>query len=142
MERIEWNDSLTIGVELIDEQHKSLVQRLNDTSAAIEERQGEREIMKTLGFLIEYTDFHFSAEEKHMEATGYPGLEHQRVAHGRFKGTLKDLQEDLHEEGATKALAHSINTFLANWLVNHIKGVDLEFGAFLAEKGITLSGKD
>lgn len=65
MEKIRWSDNLSVGVELIDEQHKMLIQRLNDMTSAIEESKGPNEIARTLNFLIEYTDFHFSAEEKH-----------------------------------------------------------------------------
>ena len=55
---VEWNKKLSVGIKLIDEQHKSLIKRLNDVSSAIETGQGEREITKTLEFLAEYADFH------------------------------------------------------------------------------------
>jgi hemerythrin len=33
----------------------------------------------------------------------------------------------------TESLASAIDTFMINWLINHIKVVDVEFGAFLRE---------
>ena len=134
MARIEWDNSLSVGVDLIDEQHKMLIQKLNDLSKAIEMSQGEIETAKTLGFMVDYTDFHFSAEEELMAEQNYPGLEHQKEQHAEFKSHLKQLVEDFEEEGATKALATSIDTFLINWLIKHIKGVDLKLGEFLNEK--------
>ena len=131
MTKIEWGDSLSIDNELIDEQHKMMIQRLNDLSKAVEVMRGETEIMKTLEFMIDYTDFHFSSEEKYMVERKYPGLDDQQKEHEEFKGTLKRLIEDFKEEGPTRTLATFINTFLVNWLVNHIKGIDLEFGNFL-----------
>jgi len=138
MAEIEWDNSLSIGVKLIDEQHKMLIQRLSDLSRAIEMSQGEVETVKTLDFLIDYTDFHFSTEEKHMMEQNYPELEDQKQQHAEFKSHLKKLVEDFEEEGPTKALGTSINVFLLNWLVKHIKGVDLKFGEFLNEKGLKL----
>jgi len=138
MTSVEWNDSLQIGIPLIDDQHRTLIDRLNDVSEAIEGQQGEREIVKTLGFLSEYADFHFSAEEKHMEAHEYPGLELQQKKHREFTDMVAKLERDFEEEGSTKALAESINTFLANWLTHHIQGMDLQFGDFLSEKGVSL----
>ena len=138
MAKIEWNDSLSIGIDLIDEQHKMLIQRLNDLSKAVEMKQGETEIMKTLEFMIDYTDFHFSSEEKHMTEQMYPGLDYQLKQHKEFKDTLAHIVEDFEEEGPTRALVTSINTFLVNWLINHIKDVDLKFGEFLKEKGISI----
>ncbi len=111
-----------------------LIQKLNDLSKAIEKSQGEVETVKTLGFMVDYTDFHFSAEEEIMAEQNYPGLEHQKEQHTEFKSYLKQLVEDFEEEGATKALATSIDTFLINWLIKHIKGVDLKLGEFLNEK--------
>ena len=139
MKKIEWDDSLSVGVDLIDEQHKMLIQRLSDLSGAIEMSQGEVETAKTLDFLVDYTDFHFSTEEKRMMEQNYPGLEEQKQQHAEFKGHLKQLVEDFEEEGPTKALGTSINVFLLNWLVKHIKGVDLKFGEFLNEKGLKLT---
>ena len=134
MAKIEWDDSLSIGIDLIDEQHKMLIQRLNDLSKAVEMMQGEAEIMKTLEFMIDYTNFHFSSEEKHMAEQKYPGLDDQRKQHEEFKNTLKHIVEDFEEEGPTRALTTSINTFLFNWLIKHIKGLDLKFGKFLTDK--------
>ncbi len=134
MAKIEWDNSLSIGIDLIDEQHKMLIQRLNDLSKAVEMMRGGVEIARTLEFMIDYTDFHFSSEEKYMTEQEYPGLDHQQQQHQEFKDTLKHIVEDFEEEGPTRALTTSINTFLVNWLIKHIKGVDLEFGKFLKGK--------
>jgi hemerythrin len=134
-----WEEKFSVGIALIDEQHKMLIQRLNDLSKAIDMNQSVSEIVRVLGFLIEYTNFHFSTEEKYMVENNYPGLSYHRTQHEEFKTTLHHLIRDFEEEGATKALADSINTFLTNWLVTHFQEVDIEFGKFLFEKGLFLS---
>ncbi len=139
MGKVQWDDSLAIGVPLIDEQHKTLVLRLNAVSAAAEAGQGEREILMTLGFLYDYADLHFSAEEKHMAEHGFPGLELQKTKHQEFMAALKNLEQDFEEEGSTHVLAEAVNTFLLNWLVDHIRGLDHQFAGFLAEKGIVIT---
>jgi len=136
--KIEWDDSLAIGVSLIDEQHKQLIEHLNAMSKAVEEHEGEREIVNTLDFLIDYTNYHFTTEEKHMQATKYPELGAHKEKHKEFTSTLDELQRDFNEEGSTKALAEALNTFLFNWLINHIGTVDQEFAGYLGEMGITL----
>ena len=130
----EWTKSLSVGVKLIDEQHKTLIQQLNSITAAIEVRQGEREIIKALGFLADYADLHFSTEEKYMRENSYPGLKDHLPKHAEFRSTLAQLEQDLEEDGATPALADSINALLLNWLINHIRKVDREFGAYLKKK--------
>ena len=135
MAKIEWDDSLSVGIDLIDDQHKMLIERLGNLSKAVESRQGAQLIMKSLDFLVDYTDFHFSTEEKHMLEQNYKGLDFHKKQHEEFKNSINHLVEDFEEEGATRALATSINFFLMNWLINHIKGVDVAFGKFLTEKG-------
>ena len=134
MTKVAWDKRLSIGIALIDEQHKSLIKKLNDVSSAIENGLGQREIAKTLEFLSEYAEFHFSAEEKAMKDNDYPGLERQKIKHQEFMDTLSNLEQVFEEEGSTSALSDAINNFLFNWLTSHIKGLDKEFGDFLAKK--------
>ena len=138
MPKIQWSDDLSVGIDLIDQQHQMLIERINDVSAAVEAHHGVEKIAKTLDFLVEYTRFHFSTEEQHMKTHGYPGLEDHHAKHKELKSTLADMERDFREEGATHGLADSLNTLLGNWLIKHIKGVDLPFGTFLREKGVAL----
>ena len=141
MAKIEWDSSLSIGVDVIDEQHKMLVKRLGDLARAVELNKGEMEIVKTLDFMYDYTSFHFSSEEKHMAEAEYPGLEFQKKQHEEFTKTLQKIVDEYREEGPTRVVVESVNIFLMNWLVNHIKGVDLEFAKYLHDKGIVLHGE-
>lgn len=135
MPSLEWNDDLSVGIGLIDEQHKMLIERTNAIAEAVEMKRGLEKILQTLSFMIEYTEFHFSAEEKVMIDNDYPKLaEHQKL-HEDFKARLNQMVEDFEEDGATPALSEEITTYLTNWLVNHIKGIDTELGKILREKG-------
>jgi hemerythrin len=134
MEKIEWDGSLSVGIDLIDEQHKMLIQRLKAVTEAIESNQGEGTIAKTLDFLLDYTDFHFSEEEKQMAGHNYPGLDLQKQQHEQFKDYVKKLVEDFEQEGAVKDIADHIRDFLFNWLIKHIEEVDHQFGQFLKQK--------
>ena len=133
MARMEWDNSLSVGVPEIDDQHKELIRRLNAVEDAVVAHEGEREVARTLDFLTEYVDFHFAAEEKLMAERSYPGLESHRVRHAALKETLADLVRDFDEEGATINIAQSIRTFLVNWLTRHIRSVDREFSSYLLQ---------
>ena len=136
MAKIEWTQDLSVGINLIDEQHKMLFQRLNDLAIAIDMSQGEKKIASTLDFLVDYTNFHFSTEEKNMNQLDYSGTDYHKQQHQEFVNTLNHLVEDFKEEGATRALSTAINVFLNNWLINHIGTVDVQFGKFLSSKGL------
>ncbi|RMD50425.1 MAG: hemerythrin, partial [Ignavibacteria bacterium] len=78
MNKIEWKHYYNIGVPEIDEQHKKLTDMINELIVARNEGKEEEVFGKILKSLVEYTQVHFSSEEKHMKQYNYPGLvEHQ-----------------------------------------------------------------
>ncbi len=131
--QIEWNDSLAVGVDLIDEQHRTWIDRFNSVAKAIEARHGAEQVSKTLGFLVDYTEEHFRAEEARMAETDYPDQTAHRAKHDELRKTLDGLVQDFREDGPTEELAVAVDTFLGNWLVKHIRDVDMQLGAFLAQ---------
>jgi hemerythrin len=140
MEKLVWNESLSVGIALIDEQHKIWLDRFNALSAAIADHGAEPQIAVTLNFLIEFTSFHAATEEKHMAAHNYPGLAEHHQQHAEIMTTLTDLVQDFEEEGPSPVLVDAINIFLGNWLIKHIQQVDRKFGDFVKEKGISITG--
>lgn len=134
MVKIEWNERLSVGDKTIDDQHKQLLEKLNDISTSIEKGEGIEVVNRTLDFMIDYTNFHFNTEEKRMIKEKYPRLEYHKKQHQEFVNTLNNLSNDFLEDGATDHLAESVNIFLFNWLIKHIQGVDGAFGRYLIEK--------
>jgi hemerythrin len=139
MSKMQWDDSLSVSVPAIDEQHKVWIQRFNDITEAIEAIRGPQRVAEALGFLSDYTRFHFTTEEGYMTEYAYPDLAAHQSKHEELRKTLAELEEEYKEEGATHILADTIDTFVGNWLLNHIREVDRKFGAFLKEKGITIT---
>lgn len=138
MDKLQWDESLSVGIDLIDDQHKKWIDQFNDAADVVSTHQGPAQITKTLGFLVDYTEAHFSTEEKHMSESGYGDRELHKAKHDELRETLATLVQDFEEDGATSALVDSIDTFLRNWLIKHIQEVDRRFGEFVRAKGIVL----
>lgn len=138
MNKLQWDESLSIGIELIDRQHKQWIEHYNNTVDAVAAQQSPMQTTKTLGFLVDYTETHFSTEEKHMAANNYGGLDEHKAKHDELRRTLDDLVQDYKEEGVTYKLAEAVDTFLGNWLIKHIQNVDMKFGEFVKQEGIVL----
>jgi hemerythrin len=130
MKRMQWDKSLSIGIEQIDNQHKKWMEHFNDAAEAIEAKQTQTQISKTLGFLMDYTEMHFSTEEKYMAELGYAGLQEHKAKHDELRATLSNLVKDFEDEGVTSGLAEAIDSFVRNWLIQHIHEVDKKFAAF------------
>jgi hemerythrin len=116
-----------------------LFQHINSLKRAVAQQQGPKEVADTLSFLIDYTDFHFSMEERTMEEHSYPGFAGHKAKHEEFKATLRSMEQEFSEDGATTILAESIDTLLGNWLLKHIRVVDVELGGYLRDKDIAVT---
>jgi hemerythrin len=139
MGKMQWQDSLSVGIEPIDNQHKQWIEYYNNTLDAVVSGKSQVQIIKTLGFLLDYTETHFSTEEKYMTGSGYAGLQEHQAKHNELRATLAGLVKDFEEEGATSKLAEALDTFLGNWLINHIHEIDMKFGAHVKKEKIILS---
>jgi hemerythrin len=129
--KYQWNKSLETGHKDIDNQHKQLIEALNNIIDASQEGKGSEEVFKTLDFLTGYTVMHFIAEERFMINYNYPDyLMHKRL-HDEFKVTVGELTQRLFKEGPTRELVGITTTSIGNWLVNHIMGDDFRMAAFI-----------
>ena len=72
--RAEFDETLVTGNEMIDSQHKELIDRINQLLESCEDGQGKIKAVKMLDYLLDYTEFHFSAEEKLQEEIEYPDV--------------------------------------------------------------------
>ncbi|MBN2242047.1 MAG: hemerythrin family protein [Acidobacteria bacterium] len=139
MYTIEWESRLSVGIDKIDAQHRQWIEYFNRASRAVAAQQSREQVSKTLEFLLDYTEMHFSTEEKFMQDSRYPGYAEHRKKHDALRATLKNLVADYQDEGATQDLSEAIETLIGNWLVRHICDVDQKFGAYLAGNKAALS---
>ena len=78
---IEFNDNLLTGNSTIDTQHKELIGRIAAFVSSCEEGDGKMKAIKMLDYLAEYTEFHFSEEEKLQQEVSYPGFKEHKEKH-------------------------------------------------------------
>ena len=130
MEIIQWSPTLETGIDVIDQQHKRIVDYINAVGAA-QEKDDRGEVGKTLVDLIAYTQAHFSFEEALMEDAGYDQIHVHKLTHQLFFGRVVLLQERfISGENVTQDLYD----MLMGWLIDHIKGEDQDYVAAVKEK--------
>lgn len=128
---LDWNQDLAVGHPLIDTQHQELIQRFNDLLESCRRGQGKSQVGRLFEFLDDYVLFHFTEEEQLMIRHGYPEREGHMQQHREFKTRLADLRNSLRQEGANTPLVVSANQVLLDWIIRHIKQVDVRFGRYL-----------
>ena len=126
-----WSDDFNVNIEAVDEQHKVLVDLLNQLHGIIMEHRGKAACRAVLDRLAEYTCTHFQLEEGLMRELHYPGLEIHRQQHEDLIRQIHELQRKLDEENIT--ITFELLHFLKDWLIRHINESDKRFGAFFAK---------
>jgi len=130
-----WTDKLSVGVGVLDEDHKKLVGMLNELFDAMRAGQGRDSLGRILNGLVQYTKFHFAREEKFFAQTGYPAAVPHKQEHDALTRQVLDVQQK-YTAGASATLSLDVMHFLKDWLVNHIQGSDQKYRPHLNAKGI------
>lgn len=127
-----WNESLTTGVPLMDEQHKALITHIETFDTLCACGQTHRALDELLPQLKDYVQYHFSAEEGLMQrlAQDYAQMDEHKAMHQHFFARIVDMQTQREHWGDLQT-AMRIRTYLHDWLVQHIAGTDQTLAAQL-----------
>ena len=124
---IRWDEAaMSTGLSDIDGQHQAWIRQINEFDQAASNGMGIDDIFNTLGFLVQYTDLHFSREEDRMLACGCSALAENRRAHDRFRLRLDELPFWLKEEQPTFTEIVALKQELETWVTNHICTIDIK----------------
>ena len=125
-----WNDSLLIGVESIDNQHRDLVNRMDQLFAACCRGVGEDEAGDTIKFIVSYVNAHFKDEEELQSSYKYPDATAHKKLHADFVKRIIDLMQHL-KAGDSTDFADKVNKILIDWFITHIITEDKKIGAHI-----------
>jgi hemerythrin len=131
---LEWDLSFATGVDRYDKAHKVLFKMVNDLHDAMQQKRSKEAVGQILNGLAEYTVNHFADEERAFAQTHYPEEAQHKQLHKKLVEQVAELQGKFRS-GET-LLSQDIITFLQDWLINHIKGVDKKYGTHLSKNGI------
>ena len=131
---MEWSPTFSVKVKKFDDQHKKLVELVNQLHDAMKSGEGNTVLGVVLQSLISYTSTHFADEEKMMQANGYPDLAKHKAIHQELVKQVLDLQQKYQAGNAV--LTMTVLSFLKDWLVKHIQGEDKRYGQYFNTKGI------
>lgn len=132
---IRWDPKFSLGIPLIDEQHKHLVELCNKLYTEIMESRAkygndnnakwQTALAGTLKECVNYVTTHFSTEEKLMMHVGYEQYAEHKARHEEF--TKKVLETAKGFNSMTFADAIKFCKFLYDWVLSHIAHEDKLF---------------
>ena len=125
MSLIAWNESLSVGVREIDEQHRKLFDLINVVLDSLEQKATVATIESQWKELVDFTKTHFSCEEEIMEKTKCSACDANKKAHHRFLDEITNLHAEFKANGATPDFGRKFHQFVASWLRMHIMVIDV-----------------
>lgn len=126
MRVVQWDESLLVGHEEIDSQHRELFEVLDRLRMAAQNQEPGSVRLGILAELVERTRKHFVLEESVMNQLGYADLPAHHAEHGRLMAQVQELQDKVIQGDLPLSL--SVFQFLYGWLARHIEVRDKPVG--------------
>ncbi|MDR0452273.1 MAG: bacteriohemerythrin [Treponema sp.] len=128
---VEWDDKYSVGIALIDDQHKELVRLTNELYLGC--RAGDDEskdfFLKAVRSVLDYTKFHFSAEEKLMGTIKYPKYAEHKKEHEDF---VREMVNDVKSfQDGKKFVPNNFVRYLKDWVLSHIAISDILYARYI-----------
>jgi len=130
-----WAQIMSVGVKVLDDDHKKLVGMVNELHDGILEGDRAEALGRVLDQLVSYTRIHFSREEALFAKTKYAGAVEHKKEHDELIAKALELQTR-YKAGASSMLSLETMSFLKSWLTHHIQGSDKSYGPHLNSNGI------
>lgn len=124
---IEWNSIYSVGIEIIDNQHKRIFELINEiyNTSKLDFAQFEKVRIQ----LNNYANYHFRLEEKLFEITHYPQTNAHLQEHNEFREKIKQWNEK-----SKKEMENELFDFLVDWLIEHILNVDMKYAPYIKKE--------
>ncbi|MEJ2403282.1 MAG: bacteriohemerythrin [Candidatus Thiodiazotropha sp.] len=118
-----WTDDLNTGIDVIDGQHKRIVEYINKLHDA-RQQNDPAGIGDIIAATVDYTVSHFTFEETLIEDAGYEFVRPHKKVHELFIRRIGEFKERF-DKG--EDVAEELNDLLARWLFNHIRNDDAAY---------------
>ena len=120
-----WNESYSVKVPELDDQHKQLFILINELHEAMKAGQARSMMAKVLDRLIQYTRLHFSEEEEMLASVSYAEFVSHVAQHRGFTERVEKFAREFRVGNVIITI--EVMNFLQDWLVNHIMKVDRKY---------------
>ena len=128
--KIDWSPKYELGINVIDNQHKRIVDYINQIHDTENDSSSNETLDNVLQNLLDYTYSHFAFEEALMEEANYSDLTGHQLTHSTFTKQIEIIKKRF-DHGETVAV--ELTNMLQKWLLNHIQVDDLNYTATVKE---------
>lgn len=127
-----WEKEFEIGCEMVDAQHRELVNLVSEFEKSIEKSVTGKQLADVLRFVVGYTRYHFSAEEQLMQQIGYNELIPHKKIHDELIHEVTGILLKL--KNGEKLEPARLLEFLTDWVKKHVLEEDKKIGEFFRSR--------
>ena len=133
-EIISWDEYYTLGIELIDNQHKELVRLINELfQACLTGNEAvEVKFKEAMSRMVEYVRYHFTAEQDLLARVNYPNINEHKKQHEVLIKNILDAAKE--HSGGKKFVPHNFVRTLKDWVLGHIAVSDKAYATYVFEQ--------
>ncbi|MBF0262664.1 MAG: bacteriohemerythrin, partial [Magnetococcales bacterium] len=128
-DQFHWDSAFNIQILEMDTHHKRLVEIANAIIEILRHGEDWGSLENAFESLVDYTEYHFQAEEYLMERYGYPELARHQARHRQLVEQVIAYRDQLQQHSHWQQL--DFRGFFTQWLVRHILQEDRQYGEFL-----------
>lgn len=133
-----WKSQYSLGITEMDDEHKVLIAKINALALGINQGKTKPALISLFEDLAKYTKEHFADEEAYLAKIRYPELENHKIIHRKLLSQLAEYEENMAKGQFDSG---ALITFLNDWLIKHIMGVDMKYSRFSKTGSTSRSGQ-
>lgn len=134
MALITWGPKYETGLNIIDEQHRGLVDLINELNEALVGERGMEIMSRIFDELFNYIHVHFHDEENLMKLHEYEDFSEHSRQHDIFTSQM-DMFREAFQDGS-KVVSSEVLEYLRSWLLTHITSTDRGYISLFKEAGV------
>ena len=129
---LQWSNFFSVGIEEIDNQHKNLIDILNEIYDGVKECHAEETLRDVIPKLVKYTKEHFVYEEKVMIDIGYPDFDKHFQKHYKLAEQAGHYMTMMENGEHINYL--ELTVLVSDWLKDHILEDDKDYAKYVVNK--------
>ncbi len=139
---IVWRDQISVGNDLVDQDHRYLMCLINSIELALRQDDGTEPLVLFVKQLVDYTRFHFVREENIQKKAKYPNYAEHLKVHQEILVQIGQLEQDVLEyhqhakegslvDGEREMITQNTMQLLREWVLDHVLKDDKRMEPFL-----------
>jgi len=125
-----WTEKFATGSPILDQQHRVLIDTINDLGGHLTNPNFKLEelalLINQVDYIADYADMHFKGEEQCMERFHCPAHAQNQQAHAQFCDVIHEYKSGFEKHGFKLELLKALHEYMERWIQDHILQIDTQ----------------